>query len=90
MNYLKKHKCGSKERYPNGACRPCALKKQRVRNRAARTEEHIEKEKRDIKNNELKEIASKGDNPHYESLTACKRCGDFTRYICNGGCSACN
>ncbi len=90
MNYLKScRNCGSLERYKNGACKPCAVKKQRIRNESDRMPIHREMAERKIENNRRKEEERRNNNSHYESLTPCGSCGDFMRYVCNGACSGC-
>tara|TARA_R110000737_G_scaffold352819_1_gene400516 strand:+ start:5615 stop:5890 length:276 start_codon:yes stop_codon:yes gene_type:complete len=83
-------KCGSLERYNNGACKPCGQVKQRLRNRERRLQCHIDAEEQNKKNNELKELAINAGVAHYFSLTACINCENKIRYVCNGACINCN
>lgn len=90
MNYLKPcRNCGSLERYKNGACKPCALAKQLVRNEKRRLEVHKELEKRQKRNKKSKEIAKKNNESHYVSETPCSHCKGVIRYVCNGACIGC-
>ena len=90
MNYLKPcRNCGSLERYPNGACKPCALEKQRVRNEEIRLDEHRLLAERHKENKKRKEQAKSKGQVHYESLTPCHYCGELIRYVSNGTCIGC-
>ena len=91
MNYLKPCKnCSSLERYKNGACKPCAVKKQLIRNRSYVLPIHLEIQNRTIENNRIKKLAKENGDIYYISLTPCERCGEKIRYVCNGACSECN
>lgn len=91
MKYLKPCKnCNSQDRYKNGACKPCAVKKQQLRNRQYMLPSHIEIQKRTLLNSEIKNVAKRNNQSHYESLTPCSQCGEKIRYVCNGGCIGCN
>ena len=91
MNYLKPCKnCNSMERYKNGSCKPCAYAKQMIRNREGMLQTHLDVQKRNKQNNNIKEKARKNSQVHYASLTACMSCGETIRYMCNGACIGCN
>ncbi len=84
--------CGKTDRYDDKKrrCRPCTQEKQSKRNQSNRLPKHVEDEKRQLKNRQIKKEAIDAGHHIYASLTPCGRCGEVKRYVVNGGCIECN
>lgn len=77
--------CGSLERYKNGGCKPCQLKKQTVRNKADATG----KAKIYAANAQARSEAKLKGESKYEAVEPCYKCNTKIRYTSSGNCFHC-
>ena len=82
--------CGSLDRHKNGACRPCANKKQAVRNENDRGPSQYALELQKKRSREEREKAKEQNLKVFDSMSPCFRCNGTLRYVSNGGCIKCS
>ena len=82
-------RCGSLERYKNGACKPCAIAKQAIRNEEDRMPAQYELAKQKERSKQAREEARSQNLTHFDSQSPCYICQGTIRFVSNGGCIAC-
>lgn len=84
------NRCGTADRYKNGACKYCSSVRQREWYKNSLPDEQFKKHEAREEDRELRRIAISAKRSTYRSIIPCVKCGGNVRYAKTNRCKQCS